>query len=215
LSAHIAHEVKNPLASISGSVQLISQGGGVRASDKKLLDIIERETSRLNGLINDFLAYARPSQPLKIPVMLRQLIQDMIPLLAADPRFAGVTIDNNCPEQLNLPVDRDQIRQVFWNLFINAADAMPDGGYIKIDAGFDKETLNRQNKIEIVVSDTGKGMTGEEMESLFEPFFTTKEGGSGLGLATVYRIIESHGGTISVDSTLNVGTAFTIILPVE
>jgi two-component system sensor histidine kinase PilS (NtrC family) len=213
LSAHIAHEVKNPLASISGSVQLICQGERIDDADKKLLNIIVRETERLNSLINDFLAYARPSQPLKIPVLLRQLIMDMTSLMSADPRFKNVVINNNCPEQLNLPVDRDQIRQVFWNLFLNAAQAMPGGGVIRIDADNDEAVGSSEGKVKIVVADTGAGMSGNDMKRVFEPFFTTKSGGTGLGLATVYRIIESHGGTIIVDSVKDAGTTFTIMLP--
>ena len=217
LSAHIAHEVKNPLASISGSVQLISQGDKIDGADKKLLDIIVRETERLNGLINDFLAYARPSQPLKIPVLLKQLITDMASLLSADPRFKNVIIQNNCLEQLTLAIDRDQMRQVFWNLFINAAEAMPAGGTIKVDTvtGNNGETgMFSGENVKIVVADTGSGMTMNDVKRVFEPFFTTKSGGTGLGLATVYRIIESHGGSIFVDSVKDAGTNFTICLPV-
>jgi two-component system sensor histidine kinase PilS (NtrC family) len=217
LSARIAHEVKNPLASISGSVQLISQGDKIDGADKKLLDIIMRESERLNGLINDFLAYARPSQPLKIPVLLKQLITDMATLLIADPRFKNVVIQNNSMDQLTLAIDRDQMRQVFWNLFINAAEAMPAGGTIKVDAvmGTNGGTGMFSGKnVKIVVADTGLGMAMNDVKRVFEPFFTTKSSGTGLGLATVYRIIESHGGSIIVDSVKDVGTTFTIYLPV-
>ena len=217
LSARIAHEIKNPLASISGSVQLISLDDRIIGADKKLLDIILRETERLNELINDFLAYARPSQPMKIPVLLRQLITDMTVILAADPRFNKVVIQNNCHEGLTLLIDRDQMRQVFWNLLLNAAEAMPGGGTIKIDAMVGKDgedAINPEEKAKIVITDNGSGMTLNAVKRVFEPFFTTKAGGTGLGLATVYRIIESHGGTILVDSVVDVGTAFTIFLPV-
>jgi two-component system sensor histidine kinase PilS (NtrC family) len=125
-----------------------------------------------------------------------------------------VVINNNCPEQLNVPVDRDQIRQVFWNLFLNAAQAMPNGGVISIDADNGDGLKDALGKVKIVVADTGSGMTGNDMKRVFEPFFTTKSGGTGLGLATVYRIIESHGGTIYVDSVIDTGTTFTILLPV-
>ena len=217
LSARIAHEIKNPLASISGSVQLISLDDRIAGADKKLLEIIVRETERLNELINDFLAYARPSQPMKIPVLLRQLLVDMAVILAADPRFNNVNIQNNCQERLTLAVDRNQIRQVFWNLFLNAAEAMPSGGTIKIDAmiGKDgKEGISQEEKAKIVIADNGSGMTMNNVKRVFEPFFTTKSGGTGLGLAIVYRIIESHAGTIFVESAVDVGTKFTIFLPV-
>jgi two-component system sensor histidine kinase PilS (NtrC family) len=215
LSAHIAHEVKNPLASISGSVQLICQGGEVSSADRKLLDIIERETERLNVLINDFLAYARPTQPTKIPLTLRQLISDLESLLAVDPRFSNVSISNRCPEKLTVSVDHDQMRQVFWNLFLNAAEAMPMGGTITIDVVRKVVDSYGNGMVNITIADTGKGMDRDDMKRVFEPFFTTKSNGTGLGLATVYRIIEAHGGAIFVDSVLNVGTTFTISLPVE
>jgi two-component system, NtrC family, sensor histidine kinase PilS len=218
LSARIAHEIKNPLASISGSVQLISLDDRIVGADKKLLEIILRETERLNDLINDFLAYARPSQPMKISVRLRQLIVDMTIILAADPRFNNVIIQNDCQEELTLFMDRDQMRQVFWNLFLNAAEAMPAGGTINIDAMISKDLeggIKQGDRAKIVIADNGSGMTMDNVKRVFEPFFTTKSGGTGLGLAIVYRIIESHGGTIFVDSEGDVGTTFTIFLPVS
>jgi len=216
LSARIAHAIRNPLASISGSVQLIAQGDRIDVADKKLLNIIIRETERLNGLIRDFLAYARPSQPVKIPVYLKQLILDISSLLETDPHFKNVVISNNCPEWLTVSIDRDQMQQVFWNLFLNAAEAMPSGGMIKIDAMIVTARAVKTGpgeKVKIVVKDNGAGMTLKDVQNVFEPFFTTKPEGTGLGLATVYRVIESHGGTIMVESTCNSGTAFTIYLP--
>jgi two-component system sensor histidine kinase PilS (NtrC family) len=217
LSARIAHEIKNPLASISGSVQLISLDDRIAGADKKLLQIIVRETERLNALINDFLSYARPSQPMKMPVLLRQLLADMTAILAVDPRFKNVTIQNNCQEGLTLAVDRDQIRQVFWNLLLNAAEAMPMAGTIKINAMIEKDgekVSSREERAKIVIADNGSGMTENDLQRVFEPFFTTKSGGTGLGLAIVYRIIESHGGSIFVESAVDAGTTFTIFLPV-
>jgi two-component system sensor histidine kinase PilS (NtrC family) len=216
LSARIAHEIRNPLASISGSVQLIAQAGRIDVADKKLLDIVTRETDRLNRLIRDFLAYARPSQPAKLPVLLRQLILDLSSLLLTDPRFSNVTLCNNCPEMLIFTGDPEQLQQVFWNLFINAAEAMPQGGTITIDAAFSRSNNkpNSEESVRIVVADNGAGMSARDVEKVFEPFFTTKPDGTGLGLATVYRIIESHGGTITVDSVHKAGTTFTIFLPI-
>jgi two-component system sensor histidine kinase PilS (NtrC family) len=217
LSAHIAHEIRNPLTSISGSVQLIAQGEGIGAKDKKLLEIVVRETDRLNGLINDFLAYARPTRPTKMPVQLRELLILVESLLATNPRFDNVKIMNRCRDDLCIVADHGQMEQVFWNLLVNASEAMPDGGQITIDA----ETIrggtgnsHGGNIVRIIVADTGKGMDGDEMSRVFEPFFTTKSGGTGLGLATVYRIMEAHGGRIMVDSTRGVGTKFTLSLPI-
>lgn len=217
LSARIAHEIRNPLASISGSVQLISQGERVDAADRKLLNIIVRESERLNGLIRDFLAYARPSTPVKLPIVVKQIIQDLSLLLESDPRFQNVTICNNCPEALTATIDPDQMQQVFLNLFINAAEAMSSEGAITIDAAIASESEDvpiSEEKVRIKVTDNGKGMNKADVQKVFEPFFTTKPAGTGLGLATVYRIIESHGGSIRVESACDVGTTFTIYLPV-
>lgn len=216
LSARIAHEIRNPLASVSGSVQLIAQGGGIAASDKKLLDIVLRETERLNGLITDFLAYARPQRPVKVSTHLKGFVENMLALLVTDPHFERVTVLNHCPADLSVELDCDQFQQVFWNLLTNAADAMPTGGTVSIGAA----VLDRGEhlgccgcEVRIDVTDNGAGMAQEDVERIFEPFFTTKQGGTGLGLATVYRIIEAHDGLVAVDSMPGKGTTFTIYLP--
>lgn len=218
LSARIAHEIRNPLASISGSVQLIAQGERVAPNDKKLLEIVLRETDRLNGLIKDFLAYARPTQPFKVPILLKQFMSNLTVLLLTDPRFANVEISNDYRDDVTIEADRDQFQQVFWNLLVNAAEAMPSGGTIRIGAEVlaDEDMgIHLGNVVRISVSDVGNGMTNEEIKRVFEPFYTTKPGGTGLGLATVYRIVESHAGIIHVDSTVGNGTAFTIYLPIS
>ena len=217
LSARIAHEIRNPLASVSGSVQLIALGGGIAAGDRKLLDIVLRETERLNGLITDFLAYARPKRPIKVAMKLRGCVENLVALLVSDPRFERVTVQNQCPDDLSVEVDRDQFQQVFWNLLTNAADAMPAGGTINVQSMVLKtrEHLKGQGgEVRIDVTDNGAGMAPEDVNRIFEPFFTTKTGGTGLGLATVYRIIEAHDGVIAVDSSIGTGTTFTIYLPV-
>jgi two-component system sensor histidine kinase PilS (NtrC family) len=218
LSARLAHEIRNPLASISGSVQLIAESDGIESKDKKLLGIVLRETDRLNGLVGDFLAYARPSQPVKEMVPLRTLLEDLSRLLKGDPRFDGITLVNDCPPGLAIPADRGQMQQVFWNLMANAADAMPEGGAVEVSAAlvnYDHIGITLGNVAKIEVRDHGVGMAGDDVNKVFEPFFTTKAGGSGLGLATVYRIIEAHGGSILVDSVASVGTTFTMLVPVE
>lgn len=217
LSARIAHEIRNPLASISGSVQLIAQGGGIDAGDKRLLDIVQRETERLNALITDFLAYARPRRPIKLMVNLKGFIGNLVALLVTDPRFERVQILNDCPDDLSVEVDRDQFQQVFWNLLTNAAEAMSAEGTVSIKAAVmhKREHLKGLGgEVRIDVTDNGAGMVPEDVNRIFEPFFTTKTGGTGLGLATVYRIIEAHDGMIAVDSSIGKGTTFTIYLPV-
>jgi two-component system, NtrC family, sensor histidine kinase PilS len=216
LSAGIAHEIRNPLAAISGSVQMIANGNNVSQADKKLLEITLRETERLNKLIKDFLSYARPVQPTKVSVRMKNFLADIQALLSADYRFERVKLNFTVSENLTIDVDVDQFRQVFWNLLVNAAESMPEGGSINIDvvpSGDYYDTFYR-HYLKIVVSDTGSGMDADQLNRLFEPFYTTKTEGSGLGLATVYNIVEAHDGKIHVSSIKGTGTMFTIFLPV-
>ncbi len=211
LSARIAHEIRNPLASISGSVEMIAQGSHIDSDDQTLLRIVTRETERLNRLIGDFLQYARPPHIEKGVVELGPLLRDQVELLAADQRFAAVAVHLHCPDGLAVTADGGQIRQLFWNLLVNGAEAMPLGsGEIAISC---ERVEPKEEWVRITVADNGCGMTEAQAAHLFEPFFTTKSGGSGLGLATVYRIVESHGGTIHVDSAPAQGARFTILLP--
>jgi len=218
LSARIAHEVRNPLASISGSVQLIAESGSIPEADKKLLEIVIRETSRLDNMVAEFLQYARPLPPNRSWFLLNNLITDQITLLQGDVRFSSIIFHNNIDELIEIYADRDQFNQVLWNLILNAAEAMPDGGEIFI--GFSWGNLiAHQNKatdrnLYLTIRDTGIGISTKEAEFVFEPFFTTKSGGTGLGLASVYRILEAHNGSISLDSTQRGGTTFSIIIPV-
>jgi two-component system sensor histidine kinase PilS (NtrC family) len=215
LSASIAHEIRNPLASISGSVQLIANGDSVAEKDRKLLDIVVRETARLNDLIRDFLAYARPVKPVKMKIQVKRFLSDLHSQLTTDTRFDGIQFDFNAPENLCVFVDTDQFKQVFWNLLINSAEAMKGSGTIAIEAFPHTGELDMEDDdlVKIVIADTGSGMNAEQLGRLFEPFYTTKTQGTGLGLATVYRIVEAHGGKIDVSSIKDTGTVFTIVLP--
>ncbi|TWJ18751.1 two-component system sensor histidine kinase NtrB [Geobacter argillaceus] len=215
MAARLAHEIRNPLASISGSVQLIAQGEEVAEQDRKLLAIVLRETDRLNGLISDFLSYARPTAPAVVPLNLVDLVTNLMALLTMDQRFAGVEVRKGIPADMTVTADPGQLEQVLWNLLVNAAEAMDGRGYIDISAcgSLPYPELAMARATRITVRDSGSGMTEEERRLIFEPFFTTKSGGTGLGLATVYRIIEAHGGRILVESSKGEGTSFTILLP--
>jgi len=214
LSARMAHEIRNPLAAISGSVQLVALRDWPDEKDKRLFSIILRETDRLDGLLRDFLFYAKPSTPAKVPLQLRGLISELIPLLAQDPRLEGITIENRVPSHIVIVFDKDQCKQVFWNLLVNAAEAMSGSGRIVIDAAVARRAApGDPDQVRIRVRDTGQGMDEAEVKRVFEPFFTTKKGGTGLGLATVYRIVETHGGRIAVFSEPGKGTTLTLYLP--
>lgn len=216
LSARIAHEIRNPLASISGSAELLAQRVGIVEEDSRLFDIVLRETDRLNALISDFLIYARPKHPEKLQVHLHGLITDMKSLLAGDLKFTGIEIIEDASTDLHVSADLDQFRQILWNLFVNAAEAMPNGGKIWVHAlkrDNSDVQISSKKTVKITIADNGPGMDEQQVKNIFEPFFTTKTQGSGLGLATVYRIVEAHGGRITVKSWTGKGTAFDIYLP--
>ncbi|HJV37189.1 two-component system sensor histidine kinase NtrB [Geomonas sp.] len=212
LSARMAHEIRNPLAAISGSVQLAALRGWVDEKDKRLFSIIVRETDRLDTLLRDFLLYARPAQPAKVPVRLKWLIADLCALLNKDPRFAKVSMENRVPESLVVVFDKDQCSQIFWNLMVNGAEAIAGEGSIEVSADLVREGA-QPAVVLIRVSDNGAGMSPADVKRAFEPFFTTKRGGTGLGLATVYRIVDAHGGRVTIDSAQDEGTTVTISLP--
>jgi two-component system sensor histidine kinase PilS (NtrC family) len=227
LSASIAHEIRNPLAAISGSIQVLERRTPALAGDpeaRRLMEIVLRETDRLNALITDFLQYARPAPRRVSEIRLAELVDDVLRMFEAA-RPAGVVIETQLEPGLALQADPEQLRQVLWNLVLNAAQAMEKGGGLEIRAvraseppqeavaGRRNEDQAQQDWVEIAVVDEGVGIPMEALDRIFDPFFTTKRGGSGLGLATVHRIVEQHGGSIRVESTLGVGTTLRVRLP--
>lgn len=216
LAARIAHEIRNPLAAVSGSVQLIAQGDSVADQDRRLFDIVLRETERLNSLITDFLNYARPSTPERQRVDLHSLFGEIVTLAKSDKRFADVRIENLVPTGLYPEIDPAQFKQVVWNLLVNAVDARPRECVITVDSTLLEEVRpggEERRVFRITIADNGPGMPPAVLARIFEPFFSTKTAGTGLGLATVYRIVEAHGGRISAESTESKGTVFTIFIP--
>lgn len=219
LSARMAHEIRNPLAAISGSIQILADHDSPKGKESLLFEIIMRESDRLNDLITDFLSYARPTPPKKALFSLYQLVQELETLLAGDELFAKIRLVCSVPSDLMLMADQSQIQQVLLNLLRNAADAMQvKGGEISLTAELQSiqngSLWSRYKMLSLSVADQGCGFDDMSMQHLFEPFWTTKQTGSGLGLATVYRIIEAHGGTIKVDSDAGQGAVVTILLPV-
>ena len=210
VAAGVAHEIRNPLASISGSIELLRSTPQLDPESGALMDIVLREVDRLNGLITELLDYARPRERVLTPIDLAVLIEETLRVFAQDRSYAHVStkfVAAADAGEVEVQADPAQIRQVVWNLLRNAADAMPQGGAVTVSLRRDAEL------VEFVVEDTGKGMSHDEQDRLFEPFFTTKTHGTGLGLATVHRIVSEHGGHILVDSQSGRGTRMTIRLP--
>lgn len=207
LSARMAHEIRNPLAALCGSVQLLSGAKDLPEYDTRLLAIVTREAERLETLISEFLMYARPTKPQAERVALFDYVKDEFIFLGNDPRFVNVVFWNLVPESTEVTVDPNQFHQVIINLVQNAADALQDGGWVKIE-------YSQSLEFDIIsVTDNGSGIAPEDARNLFEPFWTTKPAGSGLGLAISYRIIEAHGGSLAVESPPAGGCRFVITLP--
>jgi two-component system sensor histidine kinase PilS (NtrC family) len=199
LAAGIAHEIRNPMASISGSIQMLNEGLETDEVSGRLMDIILRETDRLNRLINDFLKYARPKSLEYSKFNINHVIIESLELLKNSGKWNdGIDVKTELDENAVLVSDPEQVKQVLWNIFLNAVDAIPDKGTLFIST----KNMNQHSKkteselIEIIVRDSGNGFSEKSLSHLFTPFFTTKKGGSGLGLAIVKRIIESLKGEI-------------------
>jgi two-component system sensor histidine kinase PilS (NtrC family) len=206
LSSNIAHEIRNPLASLKGSIEMLKEDSVSRNYKEKLMEIALKEMDRLNHIITDFLTYSRPA-PLEFEKFdLHGLLDETIELLKNVVRNK-VYIKKDYIGTMEINADPQKVRQVFWNFGMNAIEAMPDGGDLIIS------TKNTDGFIEIRFQDFGGGIAEDIIEKIFYPFFTTKEQGTGLGLAIAYRIIEEHKGRIKVESRSGIGTAFEIILP--
>jgi two-component system, NtrC family, sensor histidine kinase PilS len=209
IAAGLAHEIRNPLASISGSIELL-RASPLNPDDRRLMDIVLREVDRLNALCTDLLDYARPRERLVLRVDVAALVDETLRVFAADRTLPGVTAKvTGAPAAAGVEVEADpaQLRQVLWNLLRNAAEAMPEGGEVGVSVTVDG------GGVELSVSDSGQGIAPEDQERIFEPFYTTKERGSGLGLATVHRIVHEHGGQVSIQSAPGKGTRVTVRLP--
>ncbi|HIJ97111.1 MAG TPA: PAS domain S-box protein [Desulfuromonadales bacterium] len=216
VSARMAHEIRNPLAALSGSVQLLAARGDLVDGDLRLMNIITREADRLNQLITEFLEYARPHTPNREQVNVHSETRDIILLLAADPRFKHISIINVVPPDTVVRVDPGQLRQVMLNLLHNAAEAMTFGGNIQIDAElltYGEPGSLKTAGVRISVTDNGPGISSEALQHLFEPFWTSKAHGTGLGLAISYRIIEAHGGMLTAETPATGGCRLIIHLP--
>ncbi len=235
LAAGIAHEIRNPLASISGSIQVLKRSLTLSEADARLMDIILRESNNLNMLISDFVQFARPGteKPPAQPLRLKLLVDEVVAMLKNSPECPGsLVISEQIPEDLTLRINAQQCKQVLWNLMLNAAQALPpQGGRIVVSASAKEngiplsgETLQGTGQqwerphdtarwVEMRVEDSGCGIPEEVRDAIFDPFFTTKDNGTGLGLSIVHKIVEEYGGTILVESTPGRGTTFTLYLP--
>jgi two-component system sensor histidine kinase PilS (NtrC family) len=218
MSAGMAHEIRNPLAALAGAMQMLRKDLSVEDSDVRLMDIAIREANRLDAIVTDFLMYARPPALNLKEADLNQLLTETLALMRHEARARpNLTISSRLgADPMTAQVDQDQIKQVFWNLAMNAFEAMPAGGQLTIATSrrWVGSGSRKGEVIEILFQDTGEGIRKEALDKIFLPFFTTKTKGSGLGLAAVHRIVDLHGGWIRVESQEGKGARFGVCLPV-
>ncbi|MFA5293197.1 MAG: ATP-binding protein [Phycisphaerae bacterium] len=214
LTGGLAHEIKNPLSIIKVNLKLISEelnskdANPARAARK--IAVVQKETDRLEKILEDFLRYIKKTELHPVPVDINRLVTDMTDFYSPQAVSRAITLRTSlCDEPLICKADADSLKQVLLNLFINAQQAMPDGGELMI-----RTQKNCSNAV-IIVSDTGKGIEPENTDKIFDAYYSTKSGGSGLGLSTSRKIIKAHHGSIKVDSVPQKGTSFTIQLPIE
>lgn len=210
VAAGLAHEIRNPLGAMRGAIQVLESSTPPGSMQSSLMDIIMKESDRLNSIITNFLGYARPAAGDFAETDVAEAIQDTITLLKHSPDVRDVHQLAFVPdaEKYIISADATQLKQIFWNLARNALQAMPDGGELKIAV----ENIPN-NRIRIVFADTGRGMAPEQVEQLFEPFSNSTSGGTGLGLSIVYQIVKDHNGVINVRSQEGKGTTITVELP--
>jgi two-component system, NtrC family, sensor histidine kinase PilS len=213
MAAGIAHEIRNPLASMSGSIQLLRHELDLRDDQATLLDIVMRESQRLNDIIKNFLSYAGPQRVSRTRVDVACLVREVGALLQRGDQGATGTISVEvvAPAPVYHDVDEAQLRQVLWNLATNGLKAMPDGGVLHL--GVHAVTDTSGPSLRLSVRDEGVGMAAADIERMFQPFQSGFRQGSGLGLAIVRRIVTDHGGRVTVQSTPGQGTEVVIALP--
>jgi len=210
LSAGVAHEINNPLTTILTTAMLIQEELDPQDPNYQELETITKETLRCRKIVASLLDFARQSTPTRKPCDINEIVQESVILTQKQAAFKDVILTDELDEHLpQLNMDKGQIQQSIINLVLNAIEATDAGGSIFISTAYQKY----QDRVDITVSDTGQGISEDNLGKIFDPFFTTKDEGNGLGLAITHGIIEQHNGTLNVDSKLGLGTKFTIQLP--
>lgn len=204
----IAHEIKNPLTGISCAVQVFNSELSDDDSRKPVITEVLNQVKRLDRIVNDLLRYAKPKPPVFAPAKIQEVLEKTLFFVYPKAKNQHIAIENQVGKELpEILMDPDQMHQVFLNIIINAIQSMPDGGVLTISS------LVSPDFIEISIKDTGKGISSGDLPYLFEPFFTRKAQGTGLGLSISRKIVQEHGGEITVESEVGKGSTFTVYLP--
>jgi two-component system sensor histidine kinase HydH len=211
LAAGVAHEIRNPLSSIKGFATYFKERYRDNPDDRKTSEIMIQEVDRLNRVITQLLEFARPPVIQKKQASLQSLIQHSLKMIERQASVKEIQVLSHLPSGVKeVALDPDGINQVLLNLYLNAVEAMDPGGTLSVSLSMDEGSP----WVKIKVSDTGTGISKEDLEHVFDPYFTTKQTGTGLGLAIVHKIIEAHGGEVKAESEIGRGTSVTVLLPV-
>lgn len=215
MAAGFAHEMRNPLASITGSIQLLGQTARMEDTDKRLMQIILRGKDQLDNFVRDFLMLARPVPEAKEPVNVAEVAEEVIENIKLTNEWTGdIRIIRTFSGQSKALANKEQIRQIIQNLMLNAVQATDRTGNIFLEI----KTANLEDGKDyaaIRITDEGCGIEEQDLRNVFEPFFTKKEKGTGLGLAIVSRIVDGYGGKIKIESWINKGTSVRVWLPCQ
>jgi signal transduction histidine kinase len=210
LSAGIAHEIRNPLSSIKGSIEILEEEVPADHPKNEFVGIIKDEVARLNSLINEFLQFARPPEPVVSLTSLNDVIDSTLTLITRSAEDSQVEIRTTLtPELPSVKLDPDQIRQVLLNVMLNSIQALPEGGLLEIYTGAHRDS----RKVTVEIKDEGVGIKKEDLDRIFDPFFSTRPEGTGLGLSVSHQLVENNGGTISVRDNPGPGVTFCIEFP--
>jgi len=213
MAAGLAHEMRNPLASITGSIELLRQGMKLEATDERLMQIILRGRNQLDSFVRDFLMLARPIPVTRGLVDLNEIIEEILESIKLSPDWNdGIKIDRFLTKNVHAYANKEQLRQVIHNLVINSIQAMKEGGTLSISTKLIKNRTD-QEIAEIKVTDTGCGIEEKDLKNILEPFFTNKDKGTGLGLTIVSRLVDGYNGRMTIESSVDKGTTCTVWMP--
>jgi len=216
MAAVLAHEIRSPLTAIGGSLQLLQKDLVVTGTQQRLMDIMWRGRIQLEELTSDFLLLARDNPEPAIMISVQEIIDEVLDTIRLDGRWhEGISVKQTIEEGAVIYGKEKEIRQVFWNIVDNALQAMTDDGIVTIETMTSRSPNRGGSGIDITISDTGCGIDASVLDHVTDPFFTTKDSGTGLGLTIVQRIIERHGGSLSIRSSVKDGTCVTVSLPSE
>ncbi|MDI6804818.1 MAG: ATP-binding protein [Bacteroidota bacterium] len=209
IAASIAHEIKNPIAGVLGALQIFEDSIANDDEKKEIYAEMIFQLERVNHAVNDLLSYARPAQPVFEEVQINELLKKTISLMSPQLKDKNIAFKNELADNLFLvAADKKQMQQIFWNVLINALQAIDTNGKISI------RTFNHNSSVQIIISDSGKGIDAKQLDMVFKPFYTTKHKGTGLGLTITKRIVDQHQGEIIFESEQGVGTTVTITIPI-